>query len=71
MFERLEAHAGRAAAARAAERMTALAGQLREILPNDVAVEATDAGVFLSGGGLGRTMMLDLSLRWTIAGLLK
>jgi hypothetical protein len=34
-------------------------------------VEATDEGVLLSGPGLGHRLVLDSSLRWTIAGLLK
>jgi hypothetical protein len=71
MFERLEARAERAAEARAAERKQALADQLRAILPRDVSVEANDQGVTVSGPGLGRRTMLDASLRWTIAGLLK
>ena len=71
MFERLEARAERAAAARAAERKHALAAQLRAILPDSVSVEADEAGVRLSGPGLGRRLVLDASLRWTIAGLLK
>ena len=71
MFERLEAGADRAAEAGVAERIAALAGQLREILPREVSVESTDEGVLLSGRGLGTRIVLDASLRWTIAGLLK
>jgi hypothetical protein len=71
MFERLEARAERAAERRAAERKRALAEQLRAILPHNFGVEANDEGVTVSGPGLGRRTVLDASLRWTIAGLLK
>jgi len=71
MFEELEGRAGRAADARAAERKAALAAQLRDLLPGDVAVTESEDGILLSGGGLGRKLVLDASLRWTIAGLLK
>ena len=71
MFERLEARAKRAAELRATDRKAALAEQLRAILPRDVSVEANGDGVVLSGPGLGRRAVLDASLRWTIAGLLK
>ena len=71
MFERLEAHAGRAAEAGVAERIAALAGQLREILPREIGVEPTDEGVLLSSPRLGERVVLDASLRWTIAGLLR
>jgi hypothetical protein len=71
MFERLEARAERAAETRATERKQALAQQLRAILPASVSVEAHEAGVIVSGPGLGRRLVLDASLRWTIAGLLK
>jgi hypothetical protein len=71
MFERVEARAGRAAEARAAARKAALAEQLRALLPHGVAVETSEDGVVLSGPGLGRRVVLDASLRWTIAGLLK
>jgi hypothetical protein len=70
MFERLEAHAARAAETRAAARRAALAAQLRAVLPDGVSVEADDEGVVLSGRGLKRRLVLDASLRWTIAGLL-
>ena len=71
MFERLEARGERAAEARAAERKQALAEQLRALLPASVGVEAEEQGVVLSGPGFGRRLVLDSSLRWTIAGLLK
>jgi hypothetical protein len=71
MFERLEARANRAAVARAAERKQNLAAQLREILPREISIEAREEGVALSGPGLARRVVLDASLRWTIAGLLK
>ncbi|HYD13201.1 MAG TPA: hypothetical protein VEC11_10175 [Allosphingosinicella sp.] len=71
MFERLEARAARAAEMRAGERKAALAAQLRELLPRDILVEPTEEGVLLSGPGLGQRIVLDASLRWTIAGLLK
>ena len=35
------------------------------------AIETSEEGVLLSGLGLGRRTVLDSSLRWTIAGLLK
>jgi hypothetical protein len=71
MFERFEARAAGAAEAAAAERKARLAAQLRTILPGEIGVEATGDGVLLSGPGLERRLMLDSSLRWTIAGLLK
>ena len=71
MFERCEARAARGAGAAAAERKARLADQLRTILPREIGVEATDDGVLLSGPGLERRLVLDSSLRWTIAGLLK
>jgi hypothetical protein len=71
MFEELDNRAARAAEARAAERTEALAEQLRAILPREVSVETNEEGVLLSGLGLGRRTVLDSSLRWTIAGLLK
>ena len=71
MFEELDARAARVAVARAAERKDALAGQVRALLPGEVKVETSDEGVLLSGLGLGRRTVLDSSLRWTIAGLLK
>jgi hypothetical protein len=71
MFEELEARATRAAALRARARTQALAEQLRALLPSEVAVETSDEGVLLSGLGLGRRLVLDAGLRWTIAGLLK
>ena len=71
MFERLESRAGAAAGARVAERTAELAQQLRDLLPRDIEVEATKDGVLLAGRGLGQQLVLDASLRWTIAGLLK
>ena len=71
MFERLEARAKRAAESRAIDRKEALAEQLRTLLPGMIEVEASREGVTLSGPGLGRRLVLDASLRWTIAGLLK
>ena len=71
MFERLESRAAAAANARVADRIAELAGQLRELLPSDIRVEAGEGGVLLSGPGLGAQFVLDSSLRWTIAGLLK
>ena len=71
MFERFEARAGDRAEAVAAERTARLAEQLRSVLPRDVGVEASEDGVALSGRGLERRLVLDSSLRWTIAGLLK
>ena len=71
MFEQLEARAGRAAEAGVADRIAMLAGQLREVLPREVEVTPTGEGVLLSGRGLGERIVLDASLRWTIAGLLK
>jgi hypothetical protein len=71
MFERLEARACRAAEARAGDRKGALAAQLRAILPRDVSVETSEDGVTLSGRGIERRLVLDASLRWTVAGLLR
>jgi hypothetical protein len=71
MFEEMEARAGRAAAAHAAARRDRLAEALRALLPAEVRVETNEDGVLLSGLGFGRRFVLDASLRWTIAGLLK
>lgn len=71
MFERLESRVAAEADARVADRIGALADQLRELLPRDIRVEAGADGVLLSGPGLGQKFILDSSLRWTIAGLLK
>jgi hypothetical protein len=71
MFEELEACAARAADRRARARTHQLAEQLRALLPPEVAVETSEEGVLLSGLGLGRRVVLDASLRWTLAGLLK
>ena len=71
MFEALEARAQRAAATRTAARRHDLAEALRALLPPEVAIETIEEGVLLSGPGFGRRVMLDASLRWTIAGLLK
>ena len=71
MFEELEARARRAAETRAGLRTHDLAEELRALLPPEVAVETVEEGVLLSGPGLGRRVMLDASLRWTLAGLLK
>ena len=71
MFERLESHAARLAEARASERKRALAEQLGALLPRSVSIAVDDDGVLISGPGLGRRLVLDSSLRWTIAGLLK
>ncbi len=48
-----------------------LARQLRELLPPGISIEPNEDGVLLAGRGLGRRLVLDSSLRWTIAGLLK
>ena len=71
MFEAFEARAQRAAATRAEARRHDLAEELRALLPPEVDVETNDEGVLLSGLGIGRRHVLDASLRWTIAGLLK
>ena len=71
MFEQFEARATGTAESAVAERKARLADQLRTILPREIGVEATDEGVLLSGPGLERRLVLDSSLRWTIAGLLK
>ena len=71
MFERFEARAIAAAEGVAAAQRARLADALRTILPLEIGVEPTDDGVLLSGPGLERRLVLDSSLRWTIAGLLK
>ena len=71
MFEQAETRARRAAEALAARRRARLADELRAILPGDVGVELTGQGVALSGPGLRRRLVLDSSLRWTVAGLLE
>ena len=71
MFEAFEARAARAAEGRAEARTDRLAEALRALLPPDVAIETIEEGVLLSGPGFGRRVMLDASLRWTLAGLLK
>ena len=71
MFERLEARVKRAAEMRAAARTAELADRLRAILPTGVSIEAGEDGVTVSGLGIARRFVLDSSLRWTIAGLVK
>lgn len=71
MFEDLETRAMRAAEARAGTRKDKLAEELRGLLPQEVQIETSDEGVLLSGLELGRRVVTDASLRWTIAGLLK
>lgn len=71
MFEELEARAARAANERAGTRRQALAEELRGLLPSEVQIQTNEDGVLLSGPGFGRRFVLDASLRWTIAGLLK
>jgi len=71
MFEKLETRAGRAAEAHADARTQQLAEELRALLPPDVRIETIEEGVLLSGPGFGRRFVLDASLRWTLAGLLK
>lgn len=71
MFEQLEDRARVAGEARVAERKAVLAQQLRELLPRDIAVEPNGDGVLLTGRGLREQFVVDVSLRWTIAGLLK
>jgi hypothetical protein len=71
MFETFEARAQRAAETRAEARRHELAEALRALLPPEVAIETIEEGVLLSGPGFGRRVMLDASLRWTLAGLLK
>ena len=71
MFERLEARAARAAETRAKARTAELADRLRAILPTGVSIETGEDGVTVSGLGIARRFVLDASLRWTIAGLLK
>lgn len=71
MFERLEGRAGAATEARVETRTARLARELREILPPEVSIEPAGDGVLLTGRGLARRLVLDASLRWTIAGLLK
>ena len=71
MFEAFEARAQRAAEGRAAARAERLATELRALLPPEVVIETSEEGVLLSGLGIGHRHVLDASLRWTIAGLLK
>lgn len=71
MFEELETRAGSAAARRVEARTHDLAEGLRALLPPEVSVETNEEGVLLSGPGLGHRVVLDASLRWTIAGLLR
>jgi hypothetical protein len=71
MCEAFETRAERAAERRAEARTEELADALRALLPPEVAIETIEEGVLLSGPGFGRRVMLDASLRWTIAGLLK
>lgn len=71
MFEDLKARAGRHAEALARARGDELAARLGELLPRGVAVERVEGGVMLSGRGLKRRLVLDASLRWTVAGLIR
>jgi hypothetical protein len=68
MLERL-VKAGTAIAGEAARRRRrALAAELREEAPAGVRVEEEEAGVAVSGPGLGRRVALEASLRWLAAG---
>ena len=60
-----------AAESAATDRKARLADQLRTLLPREIGVETVDEGVLISGPGLEGQLVLDSSLRWTIAGLLK
>lgn len=71
MFERTEARATGAAELLAAERRHVLADQLRAILPAAISILESDEGVWLSGSDLSARLVVESSLRWTIAGLLR
>lgn len=71
MFEGFEGCAARAAERRAEARRYELVEELRGLLPPEVMIEPIEEGILLSGPGFGRRVLLDASLRWTIAGLLK
>jgi hypothetical protein len=71
MIEQLTSRADVATESRVGERKAMLARQLRELLPPEISIEPTADGVLLAGRGLDRRLVLDASLRWTIAGLLK
>jgi ABC-type transport system involved in cytochrome bd biosynthesis fused ATPase/permease subunit len=70
MFERAMERARRAAEARAKARAAALAEQMREEAPRGIEVFVDNAGVRLSGRGLGRRFALDPALRWLAARLI-
>jgi hypothetical protein len=69
MFEILLERVARTAEQRARARRAALAERLAAQLPADIAAEAVDWGVQITGPGLARRFALDPGLRW-IAGRL-
>lgn len=71
MFEALIARAEDLAGRRARARAAAFAGALRETLPGDIEVAASEEGVRVSGRALARRFALDAGLRWVMTGLIK
>lgn len=69
MFERLEARARRAAAARAAGIAGEIADRLAGELPRGISAEAVSGGVRISGRAVKRRLALEPALRAMIGGL--
>ncbi len=64
MFERLVDRAERLGRVRARALSARLAERIQAELPADIAAEASEAGVRLSGPRLGARLALDARLRW-------
>jgi hypothetical protein len=67
MFGRLEERAERAGSTRAAALSAELAERIASELPAGFQVEATTAGVRLSGRRIGARFALEPGLRWLLA----
>lgn len=67
MFERMTERAERAGRRKARAVSADLAARMRAELPGDIAAEAADEGVILSGRGIGARFALDPALRWLLA----
>lgn len=65
-FEALRARVAKSAEGRVSARVAALADALRDALPPGVNVATGEAGVTISGVGLGRRYAIDPGLRWLI-----
>lgn len=52
---------------RAVAQIESVAGQIRASLPHDVAVEAVESGILLSGKALRRRFVRDERFKWLMA----